>query len=69
MECIHCKGKMARKAVPFQVDRKGYHLTLAAVPAWVCMQCGPYFESKEIGAVRSALTALDKRTKELSVTL
>jgi hypothetical protein len=33
MTCIHCKGKMEYKSAPFQIDRKGYHLMLDAVPA------------------------------------
>lgn len=25
MECLHCKGKLARKKVSYTVNRKGYH--------------------------------------------
>jgi len=38
MKCIHCRGKMKRGTTPLHVDRKGCHLTLDAVPAWVCEQ-------------------------------
>ena len=67
MQCIHCKGKMVRKTVPFQVDRKGYHLTLDTVPAWVCTQCGePYFEKEAVDAIQEALQLLDERTEKIA---
>ena len=40
MKCIHCEGQMKKDVAPFHIDRKGYHLSLDAVPAWVCGQCG-----------------------------
>lgn len=44
MKCMHCEGRMKKAVAPFHVDRKGYHSSLDAVPAWVCGQCGePYF--------------------------
>jgi len=52
MKCIHCHGEMVRNVAPFHVDRKGYHLLLDAVPAWVCSQCGEaYFEESEVQSV------------------
>jgi len=62
MRCIHCQGEMEWKAAPFQVDRKTYHLTLEAVPAWVCRQCGEaYFEEREVGILGGLLVALDQK--------
>lgn len=70
MECIHCKGKMVKQSIPFQVDRKGYHLTLDSVPAWVCIQCGePYFEEIEVDAIQHALKMLDEETEKIAVAL
>ena len=70
MECMHCRGKMVRKKVPFQVDREGYHLTFDAVPAWVCTQCGePYFEAAEVDAIQNALKLLDEQTEKIAVAL
>ena len=40
MKCIHCEGQMKKDVAPFHIDRKGYHLSLDAVLAWVCGQCG-----------------------------
>jgi len=68
MTCIHCKGKMRRSIVPFQIDRKGYHLLLNAVPAWTCTQCGEvYFEEAEVDAIQEAIRSLDKRTGKLAI--
>ena len=68
MNCIHCKGKMERKSAPFRIDRKGYHLTLDEIPAWVCSQCGEvYFEEAEVDAIQDVIRSLDKRTKRLQL--
>lgn len=68
MECTHCRGKMVRQKVPFQVDREGYHLTFESVPAWVCTQCGePYFEAAEVDAIQDALKLLDERAEKIAV--
>ena len=68
MECAHCRGKMVRQKVPFQVDREGDHLTLESVPAWVCTQCGePYFEAAEVDAIQDALKLMDERAEKIAV--
>lgn len=68
MKCIHCKGIMEYKTTPFQFARKGYHLMLDAVPAWVCSQCGEvYFDEDEVDAIQDVLKALDERTGRLAV--
>ncbi len=68
MECVHCRGKMVLKKVPFQVDREGYHLTFESVPAWVCTQCGePYFEAAEVDAIQEALRLMDERAEKIAI--
>jgi YgiT-type zinc finger domain-containing protein len=68
MNCIHCQGKMERKTTLFQINRKGYHLVLNTVPAWVCTQCGEvYFEETEVESIQGALRALDERTERLAI--
>ena len=68
MKCIHCQGKMERKTTPFQINRKGYHLMLTAVPAWVCQQCGEvYFEEAEVQSIQTALQKLDEQTEKLAI--
>ena len=67
MKCTHCQGKMLRKTAPLQIDRKGYHLTLEAVPAWVCAQCGEaYFEEREVAEIQRVIEAVDQRTEKIT---
>ncbi|HZK76494.1 MAG TPA: type II toxin-antitoxin system MqsA family antitoxin [Candidatus Kapabacteria bacterium] len=60
MKCDICQADMKRSVATFHVDRKGYHLTLDAVPAWVCPQCGEtYFEQPEVESIQRAALAID----------
>ena len=36
MKCVQCKGHMKKGSTPLHIDRKGVHLMLDHVPAWVC---------------------------------
>jgi YgiT-type zinc finger domain-containing protein len=66
MKCIHCQGEMVRKVAPFHVDRKGYHLLLDAVPAWVCAQCGEaFFEESAVESIQEAVRAIDSQAEKL----
>lgn len=68
MKCIQCHGKMGRGTAPFHIDRKGYHLILDTIPAWVCVQCGEvYFEEAEVEAIQKVMRDLDKRTGKLAL--
>jgi len=54
---------------PFHIDRKGVHLSLDRVPAWVCKQCGePYFEAAEVDAIQAILKAIDKQAERFAKT-
>ncbi|HET6402120.1 MAG TPA: type II toxin-antitoxin system MqsA family antitoxin [Candidatus Kapabacteria bacterium] len=67
MKCMYCKGKMERGYAPFHIDRNGYHLTLEAVPAWICTQCGEvYFEESEVERIQSAIARLDENVSQLA---
>jgi YgiT-type zinc finger domain-containing protein len=67
MKCLYCQGKMRKTQAPFHIDRKGYHLSLEAVPAWVCGQCGePYFEEHEVKTIQRLLRQLDRQTANLA---
>ncbi len=66
MECIYCKGEMVKGAAPLSINRRGYHIHWAAVPAWVCSQCGEiYFESREADLIQKALATLEAETATL----
>ncbi len=67
MKCIHCQGRMEKGTDPFHIDRKGYHLTLDAVPAWVCQQCGEvYFDESEVDSIQEIIQTLEDRTEKLT---
>ena len=69
MKCMHCQGQMQRATAPFHIDRKGVHLSLDDVPAWVCKQCGePYFEQKEVDCIQAILRAVDEQVPKLAST-
>ena len=69
MRCIHCRGEMEKGTAPFHVDRKGYHLMLDAVPAWVCEQCGEaYFEEKEVDAIQDLVASVEQKAGALTPT-
>jgi len=68
MKCMHCQGQMKKGTAPFHIDRKDYHLTLDAVPAWVCQQCGEvYFDEPEVDSIQEIIQAVEDRAKKLSV--
>lgn len=68
MKCPHCGGTMQKGSAPFHVDRKGYHLTLDSVPAWICTQCGEaVFAPPQVDAIQEALRTLDRKTADLAV--
>jgi len=60
MKCMYCHGEMRRGDAPFHVDRARYRLTLEAVPAWVCSQCGEvYFEEGEVEEIQDVVRAVE----------
>ena len=67
MKCIYCQGKMKRKSAPYHIDRRGYHLVLDAIPAWVCGQCGEiYFEEAEVESIQKVIRQLDQQAGKLA---
>ena len=66
MKCMYCQGEMERGTAPVHIDRKGVHLSLDEVPAWVCKQCGePYFDESAVDSIQSILEAVDQQTEKL----
>ncbi len=69
MKCVHCQGVMRRGTAPLHIDRKGCHVTLDSVPAWVCEQCGePFFEEREVAAIQDLLRSVDEKSRALQLT-
>ena len=59
---------MERGAAPFHIDRKGYHLVLDKVPAFVCRQCGEvYFAEAEVDSIQAAVMAIDVQVDKIAV--
>ena len=68
MKCIHCHGTMKKGTAPLHIDRRGCHLTLDNVPAWVCGQCGEaYFEETEVTAIQELIAIIDQKSQPLVV--
>jgi YgiT-type zinc finger domain-containing protein len=66
MKCLYCQGMMVRGTAPFHIARKGYHLILDTIPAWVCTQCGEaYFEETAVEAIQQVLQAIDTHMENL----
>ena len=68
MKCIYCQGIMRKGTSPFTINRKGYHLILNAIPAWVCTQCEEvYFETPEVDSVQKIIRSIDKKTEKFAI--
>ncbi len=62
MKCLHCKGALTAQKTNYTTTRKGYHLIVDDVPAWVCDQCGePLFEEKAVDMIQQMLEQLEQR--------
>jgi len=67
MECLYCKGELVRRRVSYTATRKGYHLILDDVPAWVCRQCGEtLFDEETVEAIQAMLREMDARLEKLT---
>jgi YgiT-type zinc finger domain-containing protein len=70
VECLYCKGTLIRKSVSYTATRKGYHLIIDRVPAWVCEQCGePLYEEETVEAIQRVLQGVDARLEEAAPNL
>lgn len=70
MECLYCRGTLMRERVSYTATRKGYHLIIDDVPAWVCEQCGePLFDEKTVDAIQEVLQGVDTRLEKSDLSL
>jgi YgiT-type zinc finger domain-containing protein len=66
MKCMLCSGEMEKSRVTYSVDRKGYHLFLEEIPAYVCSQCGErFFAEGEVDAIQRMLRAMEQGLDEV----
>ena len=69
MKCMYCQAELKQGTVPFHIDRKGVHVSLDKIPAWVCPQCGEsYFEEREVDSMQALVKAVEEQTQKFSRT-
>jgi YgiT-type zinc finger domain-containing protein len=67
MQCAYCQGQLVRKQISYTANRKGYHLIIDDVPAWVCEQCGePMFDEETVDTIQAMLREVDRRLEKLA---
>lgn len=60
---------MKKGTAPFHIDRKGVHVSLDEIPAWVCPQFGEsYFEEKEVDAIQELVNAVEEQAHKFAKT-
>jgi YgiT-type zinc finger domain-containing protein len=67
MKCLYCQGELVQKKVSYTATRRGYHLIIDDVPAWVCDQCGEVlFDEETVRAIQEMLGELGDRVERLT---
>ena len=67
MKCLLCNGEMEKSEVAYTINRKGYHLFIEKVPAYVCSQCGErYFEEREVYAIQDMIKTFEKKLENIT---
>jgi YgiT-type zinc finger domain-containing protein len=57
---------MEPRAVAYTVDRKGYHLYVEDIPAYVCSQCGErFFDEKEVISIQEMIQVFESKLEEV----
>ena len=68
MECPYCDGYLMPGKTSYTINRRGYHLIIDDVPAYICEQCGkPLFTEEAVQLVQQMLQDLDLHRHELSM--
>ena len=69
MKCLYCQAEMKKGTIPFHIDRKGVHVSLDEVPAWVCPQCGEsYLEESEVDVIQELAKVVEDQTHNFAKT-
>lgn len=69
MKCLYCGGEMKKSISSYTVDRKGYHLFIKEIPAYVCTQCGEkYFDEDEVEAIQKLIQKIEAGIEEVRTT-
>jgi YgiT-type zinc finger domain-containing protein len=66
MECPNCRGRLVKGRTSYGANRRGYHLILDDIPAWICEQCGePLFDAETVDAIQAMLRDVDEGMERL----
>lgn len=66
MQCLSCRGTLRLGHTSYTVNRKGYHLILDDVPAWICDQCGePLFDEDAVRVIQAMIREMDDQIENL----
>ncbi len=66
MECYFCRGTLRKGESSYTVTRRGYHLIVDKIPAWVCAQCGEaLFEEAQVDAIQKLVEKADQGVSAL----
>lgn len=69
MNCLLCQGELRPGKTAYAINRRGYHLIIDDVPAWVCSQCGePLFGEKQVNAIQQIVRKMDAEMPLLTQT-
>jgi len=61
---------LVRGTVSYSANRKGYHLIIDDVPAWVCEQCGePLFDEETVDAIQEVLEGVETRLESSALSV
>ena len=57
---------MEQGRTTYTLNKRGYHLVLDDIPAWICTQCDePYFEGEEVDAIQDLLKSLEAQVSKM----
>lgn len=66
LKCMLCGGNLEKSAASYTVVRKGYHLFIERIPAYVCSRCGEKaFDEKEVAAIQNMLKAFEDKLEQV----
>ena len=66
MKCVNCHGDLKKGKAPYTISRKGYHVIIDQLPAWICEECGePLFETEAVNVIQDIIHSTDEKLAEL----
>jgi len=66
MKCYFSGGEMKKGKTTYTINKKGCHLLIDEVPAWICEQCGePYFGGDVADTIQKLVGEVDVRVENV----